>query len=79
MTEPLTPSRARDRLVRVARHVTEQSEPEAVARLLERLTADPDAEALRDALVLAGAAAMLRAVRLPSDRAAQEVETQRRA
>jgi hypothetical protein len=63
MNQPITPTSARDRLIRVARAVNEGSEPEAVSRFLEKLTADPDAEALRDALVVAGAAAVLRAVR----------------
>jgi len=56
-------AQAQDRLRRVARAVTEASEAEAVSRLLERLSTDADATALRDALVLAGAAATLRDVR----------------
>lgn len=55
----MTPDAARARLRRVALSVTETSEPEAVARLLERLATEPDADELRAALVLAGAAAML--------------------
>jgi hypothetical protein len=54
---------AQDRLRRVAQAVTERSEPEAVSRLLERLSTDQDAAALRDALVLAGAASVLHDVR----------------
>jgi hypothetical protein len=56
----MTPEAARDRLRRVALAVTEASEPAAVARFLERLAAQEDAEELRAALVLAGALALLR-------------------
>lgn len=59
----ITPEAAGARLHRVARGVTDASEPEAVSRFLERLSADPDAEELRAALVLAGAAAVLREAR----------------
>ena len=60
---------ARDRLRRVALSVTEASEPEAVARLLERLAQEPDADELRAALVLAGAAAVLNGAAAPEDAA----------
>lgn len=59
----MTPEFARDRLRRVAVAVTEASEPEAVARFLERLSADESAEELRAALVLAGAEAIVREAR----------------
>jgi hypothetical protein len=63
MSEPITPGAMRSRLTRVARAVAEPSEVEAVARLLERLAAHDDAAELRDALVVAGAAALIREVR----------------
>lgn len=46
-------------LHRVALHVVEHSQTAAVERLLERLSVRDDAEELRAALVLAGAAAVL--------------------
>lgn len=55
----MTPEIARARLRRVALSITEASEAEAVARLLEKLACEPDADELRAALVLAGAAAVL--------------------
>lgn len=55
----MTPHAAQARLRRVAECVTEASEAEAVARFLERLAACDEAEELRAALVLAGAAALL--------------------
>jgi hypothetical protein len=59
----MTPEAARDRLRRVAIAVTEASEPEAVVRFLEKISAHEEAEELRAALVLAGAAAVLNEVR----------------
>ena len=56
----ITPAAAQQRLRRVARGVTETSTAEAVNRFLEKLSGDPDAEALRAALALAGAEALLR-------------------
>jgi hypothetical protein len=56
----VTSEAARDRLRRVAAAVVETTEPEAVARFLERLAAEEDAEELRAALVLAGAEAVVR-------------------
>ncbi len=68
----MTPEAASARLRRVVWAVTEESEPEAVARFLERLSGDPDAEELRAALVLAGAAALLREARSETRWAAQD-------
>ena len=62
---PQTPELAVLRLRRVARGVSEPCEREAVSRFLERLTAQPDASELRDALVIMGAAAVLREERRP--------------
>lgn len=56
----MTPNAARARLERVAAAVTEASEAAAIDRFLERLSVLPDAEQLRAALVLAGAATLLR-------------------
>ena len=56
----MTPDLARERLRRVAAAVVEASEPEAVARFLERLAAQEDPEQLRAALVEVGAEAVLR-------------------
>ena len=54
---------ARERMRQVAREVSKASEPEAVARFLERVAAQPDAEELRAALVLVGAEAVVRGAR----------------
>lgn len=62
----MTPATATGRLLRVAVAVTEDSEPAAVDRFLERLSVLPEAEELRAALVLAGAAAVLTVARGPA-------------
>jgi hypothetical protein len=58
----VTRDEAHEALVGLAAGVRERSEPEAVQRLLERL-AQRDAPELRDALLEAGARAVLAAAR----------------
>ncbi len=60
MTTTITPGLAHTRLLRVAAGITEASTAEAISRFLERLATRPDAEALRDALTVLGAGAVLR-------------------
>ncbi len=60
----MTPAAARERLTRLAAGVEEPSLSAAVARFLERVAALEDSEQLRDALVLAGAEAVMREARL---------------
>jgi hypothetical protein len=56
-----TPFEAQDRLRRVAAAVVEGSEGEAVSRFLEKLSVRDDGQELRDALVVEGARALIRA------------------
>lgn len=56
----MTREEARAALARLAAGVREESEDLAVGRLLERISAHDESEALRDALTEVGARALLR-------------------
>ena len=58
-TPTLSHAAALDRLRAVAAKVVESSDPEAVARFMERISLREDSDELRAALVLAGASAVL--------------------
>jgi hypothetical protein len=56
----MTRTQAMAALLHLAASISEPSEGEAVARLLERISSAPDPELLRDALVELGARELLR-------------------
>ena len=74
MSVAITAASATAKVRRVAAGITEPSELAAIDKLLERLTAHEDAQALRDALIVVGAATVLREERTDVDWREADVE-----